>query len=342
MFFLLLLSQINWEVVNFPEKIDIHGLATLSKNVWIVCGKDGMIGITKDGGKKWKIVHIPPHYLLTSVEAISEDNIWAVGERGWIVHMTENGEWQTIRVPASYHLLDVFFSTPSDGWAVGDWGEVLHWNGMEWIEKPMSIFAQDRGIMEPIASESILDRNGKILVRKGERIPDELLERLDRGEFEGKIRYDVVLNVIRKINNDIWIGGENGRLFVKSNEDWNEINLGEEEAENPSIFSVSPYHENNIIAVGTGGYIVKVHIDGGWEEIKKFTDKDILSIDVKGHTICIAGNDGLAGISVDGGKKYFLFEKKEYTYHWFRKTKAISDGTCLFVGMNGTVIKVKR
>lgn len=340
--FALLFSQVNWEVIKFPEKVDIHGLDVISENLWAVCGKDGMVGITRDGGKNWEVIHIPPHYLLTSVAIVSESTVWAVGERGWIVRVDKGGKWETVREPENYHLLDVFFLQPSDGWAVGDWGEILHWDGKTWIENPLSIPAIDRGVMEPIASEDIRDANGNILVRKGERIPDEILERIDKGEIKGKIRYDVILNAIRQINENLWIGGESGKLFIRTNDNWKEIDVGEEFASTPSIFSISSYDNKSIIGVGTGGYMIRVNMSGKVEVMNSFTDKDMLSIDVKGKTICIAGNDGLVGVSFDAGKNYTVLERKEYTYHWFRRARAISDGICLFAGMNGTIIKVRK
>lgn len=75
---------------------------------------------------------------LESVEMISEEEGWAVGHGGIILHYT-NSEWQRYNMPVRSTLYDIDMISSIDGWAVGfDFGNqkalTLHWDGNNWAE----------------------------------------------------------------------------------------------------------------------------------------------------------------------------------------------------------------
>lgn len=80
----------------------------------------------------WQEVKSPTVKNLNSVFALSEENVWAVGECATIIHW--NGEeWHPVVSHISCESLnDVYFTKDSDGWVVGANGIILHYNGNEW------------------------------------------------------------------------------------------------------------------------------------------------------------------------------------------------------------------
>jgi len=108
-------------------------------------------------GRGWKIVPTPPVYgsgQLRAVDAISKDDVWAVGDHGVDRSLTLTFHWDGMQwsaVSSSNHsatsndaLLDVSAVTGSDVWAVGSYAEpkdpnvgrqtsALHWDGSSWM-----------------------------------------------------------------------------------------------------------------------------------------------------------------------------------------------------------------
>ncbi|MEM2619272.1 MAG: hypothetical protein QW356_07315 [Candidatus Hadarchaeales archaeon] len=76
-------------------------------------------------GSKW----------ISSIDMISKDEGWAVGDNGTILHW--NGqEWSPVPSPTSEALIGIDMISKNEGWAVGDNGTILHWNGQEWSPVP--------------------------------------------------------------------------------------------------------------------------------------------------------------------------------------------------------------
>ena len=65
---------------------------------------------------------------LLGVHMVSEDRIWAVGERGGI-YVWDGTTWSSKAVPGKVNALRAVWLTPdgSQGWAVGDGGLFLRY-----------------------------------------------------------------------------------------------------------------------------------------------------------------------------------------------------------------------
>lgn len=67
------------------------------------------------------------------------DNVWAVGERGTIVHF-DGTAWTTVETGADYTLWGVWGAAPDDVWTVGGSpignvpGAIRHWDGTAWSD----------------------------------------------------------------------------------------------------------------------------------------------------------------------------------------------------------------
>lgn len=68
---------------------------------------------------------------LVAVAAISDSDVWAVGEASLLAHWN-GSQWTTSTLSLGSALSGVFALATNDVWAVGNFGVVGHWNGSEW------------------------------------------------------------------------------------------------------------------------------------------------------------------------------------------------------------------
>lgn len=92
---------------------------------------------TADGGAgalEWQDVDSQASVTLFSIWGASANDIWAVGDKGTIRHVTNaNAErWEIVESPTTESLRSVYGFAANDVWAVGDKGAILHWDGKEW------------------------------------------------------------------------------------------------------------------------------------------------------------------------------------------------------------------
>jgi hypothetical protein len=76
----------------------------------------------------------PTLYLRRSpmgVDMVSEDNGWAVGNAGLLLHYYDE-TWHLVASPTEQSLERVAMVSVSDGWAIGGAGDVIHWDGSSW------------------------------------------------------------------------------------------------------------------------------------------------------------------------------------------------------------------
>lgn len=346
---MFLMISLTTRLILLPDGFDVHGMDAISSERIYVCGKGGTVFYTHDGGNKWERVRTGFNLLLTDIEFIDEKNGWVVGERGIVLFTDDGGKsWKLQRKPSFLNLLDVFFLDNLHGWAVGDWGEIIktYDGGNNWSEIPLKLDARERGVFEPVAAEEVFEKDRKILVKKGERIPDEILKRIDSGEIKAKIRNDVVLNSVLFFDkrNGV-VAGEGGKFFITKDGGKNFIEFSAfREDFYASIFSLAPF-KDFIVMVGGGGKMLKVMKNTGrvYEEINSgIGERDVYSIDIKENTFCLAGNDGLVAYSFDGGKSFLKFENREISYLWFRRAVSPKDGVCIFGGKKGRVVVVEK
>lgn len=104
-------------------------------NGW-VCGIDGTIGRTEDGGDNWDILDSPTDLTLYTV-FIKGQFGWIVGDKGAYLLSSDHGRTWSLKegvIKTRFKLRDVFFSSPQKGWIVGATGTVVHTedSGMTW------------------------------------------------------------------------------------------------------------------------------------------------------------------------------------------------------------------
>lgn len=77
----------------------------------------------------------PCHIGLNSIDLLSVDDGWAVGDKGRIARW-DGSAWTVFNSPVTSDLNAVDMITANDGWALGDSGTILHWDGNNWALFP--------------------------------------------------------------------------------------------------------------------------------------------------------------------------------------------------------------
>ena len=73
----------------------------------------------------------PTDRALWSIAILAEDDVWAVGEAGTIVHY-DGTAWHNVASPSDAGLHKVIMINAEEGWAWGDSGTLLHYAGHRW------------------------------------------------------------------------------------------------------------------------------------------------------------------------------------------------------------------
>ncbi len=84
----------------------------------------GPIIQTVDGGKKWSDATQPHKVTLYDIIMPGETELWAVGEKGTILHTTDGDMWEKVNSPTESDLYGIF-AIGDTIWATGENGTVL-------------------------------------------------------------------------------------------------------------------------------------------------------------------------------------------------------------------------
>lgn len=102
---------------------------------WLVGGDpyhDYGVMIHWDGEEwQWQDPAWTAPYRLRSVDMLSGDDGWTVGEFGLIMHWS-GSNWSSVESPTSATLNSVHMLSATEGWIAGDEGTILHWDGSAW------------------------------------------------------------------------------------------------------------------------------------------------------------------------------------------------------------------
>lgn len=133
---------------------------------------------------------------LHSVSGAADDDVWAVGLAGVIVHFDQQGlvPWPS---PTSSSLNDVHARTTSDVWAVGDAGTVIHFDGATWRAVP-GIQGDDLRAVFAVGPNSVWIAGARRLYRyDGQSIADAPLP----------FTYDLGGSALFALaDDDVWLG----------------------------------------------------------------------------------------------------------------------------------------
>ncbi|MBL7138627.1 MAG: T9SS type A sorting domain-containing protein [Bacteroidales bacterium] len=116
-----------WSLQNpLPTNKDLYGVYFLNQDTGFVCGLDGVLLKTSDGGVSWVTVPTPITYTLWMITFPSVNTGIAVGNCGTIIRSTDGGDsWQKLPTLTPMDLLDVFFLNDTLGWISGTYFRTL-------------------------------------------------------------------------------------------------------------------------------------------------------------------------------------------------------------------------
>jgi len=148
-----------------------RGVAALSSSdVWAV----GLarLSVTETGpllahwdGVSWAVQTSADLHLtagsLEAVDAMAPDNVWAVGQRGLVLHWDGKG-WQQVLLPGSSSsawLYGVDAISSDDVWVTGV-GHILHWDGVLWTDTAPSFYSDSYADVTYKAINMLSDHDG--------------------------------------------------------------------------------------------------------------------------------------------------------------------------------------
>ncbi len=80
-----------------------------------------------------------------AVFALAPSDVWAVGERGAVMHYDGTG-WRAVASNTAADLNDIWMASATDGWLVGAGGVIRRWNGTTWATVASNTTADLRGV----------------------------------------------------------------------------------------------------------------------------------------------------------------------------------------------------
>jgi len=115
-----LFSQ-EWQLLNpLPTEKGLYGVCFLDQQNGFVCGEDGVLLRTADGGESWCRIIVPTSMTLRAIRFPSSDTGVAVGNCGTVIRTTDGGHtWQKLPALTPMDLMDVFFLNDTLGWICG-------------------------------------------------------------------------------------------------------------------------------------------------------------------------------------------------------------------------------
>jgi photosystem II stability/assembly factor-like uncharacterized protein len=136
-----------------------------------VCGGDLIRHYTSSS---WSGDQDYPSGAYNAIHFVDNNNGWAVGDNGIIIHTNDGENWSTQQTNSAYILTDVFFLNTLEGWAVGSGGTILHTTngGSAWSQEGTGLTAS---ILTAVHFVSTINGNvgyivgnGKALLKYGE------------------------------------------------------------------------------------------------------------------------------------------------------------------------------
>jgi photosystem II stability/assembly factor-like uncharacterized protein len=180
--------------------------------VVVACSSGGGSG-PEEPAVPWRPAHSPTAEDIRGIWAVGEDDIWACGENGNILHY-DGSEWRLDITTLAPDFFDVEFVSSSDGWVCGKDGWVARRGGGKWERvpgntRPDTLYALDaHGADEAWfcgARGVVLHYQDGVWTDESPSITDDLYGIRVAGNDEG------------------WVVGDNGRILKRSKGAWVEV-----------------------------------------------------------------------------------------------------------------------
>lgn len=277
-------------------------LGDLGGGAWAV-GRQGAL-YAWDPGSGWDRVSYPAQGALRAVAAMAEDAVWAVGDRGVILHFngeewtqvaspttkglfalalgptgigwavgeagtalrSENDTWQVVPTPVETSLRGVWAGPGDTAWAVGDGGRLLAWSHGEWRLEACPVAADLLAIGGP-------HQDWLWAVGAGGTV---LLRRYGKWTVFGERPESAA--TLRAVTADpagrVWIGGDNGILWRKPGFGSSAFEA-QQSPTHATLYALARQHHRLLWAVGDTGTLLS-NRGGGWQAERGLPPEDAI------------------------------------------------------------------
>ena len=110
-----------WEDISFGSSIDFRDVHAIDEQTVLVCGSEGTLIKTTDGGSNWNTISFETTETLRRMHFISATEGWLVGSDGVLFKTTDGGDnWQPLTSGVTTSLYGVYFLDAITGFAVGN------------------------------------------------------------------------------------------------------------------------------------------------------------------------------------------------------------------------------
>lgn len=133
-----------WQALQRPAANDLYGVYMINSSTAWICGSDGYIARTDNGGNSWSRQTTGISQTLFSIYFVNDNLGFACGENGVILKTTNGGSsWTQLSSGVNVPLYAIGFANENYGWVVGSGGYILRTTngGGTWlIERPITSF----------------------------------------------------------------------------------------------------------------------------------------------------------------------------------------------------------
>lgn len=128
----------SWTTRYLPSTAKLRAIALVDSRHGFVCGENGLLLVTEDGGLGWRHVPVPTEEHLTRIHFVGRLG-WIAGYGGTILHSNDGGMTWVRQFTGVWQPLEgIFFADAEHGWAVGWLGTILRTTdgGLTWQQAP--------------------------------------------------------------------------------------------------------------------------------------------------------------------------------------------------------------
>ncbi|MDD5007202.1 MAG: YCF48-related protein [Syntrophorhabdaceae bacterium] len=285
-----------------------------------------------------------PNYDLFSVTFPNENNGWACGRWGTVLHTADGGKtWNAQETGTDYTLTSIFFVDTKHGWAVGDEGTIIHTadGGKTWKSQksPVPFFLMDVVFVSPNKGWVVTERTHILNTNDGGKT---WTVQFKEGDF-------ILKAVSFSDAQNGWAVGEygliyhtrdGGRKWVKEAGGFGVSPETGDIVADPYLFDVMAVDAQNAWAVGIEGHVTRT-TDGGktWKKVDTGAPKSTLfCIGGDKRNTINAGGDGIFLTSTDGGRTWKAPQfGPPITYSWLYGLARRGTPGFVTVGFEGAV-----
>lgn len=221
---------------------------------------------------------------LNGVWSNNDHDVWAVGDRGAILHF--NGvRWDSINNPITANLYAIWGTGATDVWAAGEKGTILHYNGNRWTTPSNGAIATFRAIWGSSANDIWAVGDVPFGGTSAE------VWHWDGNSWKQNITEakSALFGIWGNSAIDVYATGAAGLIVHYNGTGWSLVGRGVTVADLRSVWGIGPTH---IFAAGTGG--TALQFDGmQWAKLETSGIASALN--------AIGGSQSLIYIVGDGG-----------------------------------------